>query len=58
MSIPESIQKLLTEREAARAEITDKEKDLATLKKKEAGLCAKIEAAWQGQVQRIADLLK
>lgn len=58
MVIPESIQKLTAEREALQKELAEKEKELAAIQRKEKALSAKIEQGWQGQVQKIFDVLK
>lgn len=56
--IPESIQKLLSDRDEARAQISEAEKSLAAAVKKEKALTQKIEAAWAGQVQKIIEVLR
>jgi predicted nucleic acid-binding Zn-ribbon protein len=54
----DAIRKIQEELEQVRAEVGEKEKELAQLRRKERSLSQKLEGAWQSHNERIINTIK
>ena len=51
--IPEQIQKMMEEREALKKEVSEKQKEVNHLLRKERGLAGRLEAAWAQHYDKV-----
>lgn len=52
------IEKLREELEQIRAEVSEKEKEISQLRRKERSLSQKLEGAWEGQYEKLLGAVK